>query len=149
LTKKGKLKREKFPLPEEILANDCKIFTKTKMVDPCEKNFYQVKIQGNFYNAAAENGWVFKDRECESFSYDLLPNPNNPISTPVTTTPTVSTMPYSTPTTTPSSSIMPSASPSVSPSLSNQPSCSSGKAGCKKTKNTKAVRKTRTTRFRR
>ena len=129
------------PLPKEILAKTCKLFTKTKMVDPCKPNFYQVKIQGNVYNAAAENGWVFKDRECESFSYDLLPNPNNPISTPVTTTPTVSTMPSSTPTTTPSSSIMTSASPTVSPSLSNQPS--------KKPKNTKAVRKMRTTSFRR
>ena len=44
-----------------------------KIVDPCEKNFWQVNLKGKMYNENAENGWVYKDKECESYSFEKLP----------------------------------------------------------------------------
>ena len=69
----GTYKREKKTLAEEIKADKCQYLTTTKIVDPCQKNFYQINLQGRLYNEDAENGWVYKDKECNSYAFDALP----------------------------------------------------------------------------
>ena len=43
------------------------------MVDPCKPNFWSIGIQGSLYNVDAENGWVFKDKDCQTFVISKLP----------------------------------------------------------------------------
>ena len=69
----GSYKRIKKELPKEIKGNDCAVFETEKEVNPCEKNFWQINLKGMLYNADAENGYVYKDKECESYTFDELP----------------------------------------------------------------------------
>ncbi len=119
----GKYKKEWIALPDVIPANTCKMFDHVKEVDAREKNFYHVKIQGNIYNSFAENNWVFKDRTCESFTFDELPMYMEPIIIP-TSTPTKSAIPSYRPTSAPSVSNYPSTNPSSQPSTTTIPSFS-------------------------
>ena len=54
-------------------AGTCETYETRKMVNPCEKNFWQIRIQGSVYNEDAGNGWVFQDKDCKSFAFDSLP----------------------------------------------------------------------------
>ena len=69
----GTYKRDKTPLPREIVGGRCAVFSTTKMVDPCKPNFWSIGIQGSLYNVDAENGWVFKDKDCQTFVISKLP----------------------------------------------------------------------------
>ena len=108
-------------MPDVIPANTCKKFDHIKEVDATEKNFYHVKIQGNIYNKFAENNWVFKDRTCESFTFDELPMYMEPLIIP-TSTPTKSAIPSHRPTSVPSVSNYPSTNPTSQPSTTTVPS---------------------------
>ena len=102
---KGKLIRDKTSLPAELKANTCTPFETVKAVNPCKSNFWQVKIQGSLYNKKAENGYVYKDKNCESFKYDTLPKIDA----------------ESKPSSVPSVSVSPTGSPSVSTEPSAAP----------------------------
>lgn len=76
----GKYVRIKELLPSTLEANTCETFTTRKVVDPCERNFWQINVKGSLYNANAENGWVYKDKKCASFAFDSLPAPTADVS---------------------------------------------------------------------
>jgi hypothetical protein len=128
----GTFKRDKTPLPREIVGGRCAVFSTTKMVDPCKQNFWSIGIQGSLYIANAENGWVFKDKDCQTYSISNLPivDPESkpsrsptiePTSSP-TTSPTLSSKPSARPTSKPTLSTRPSSSPTTSPTVSSKPS---------------------------
>ena len=73
--KTGKLIRIKEKLPSSLDGGECKKFSKEKTINPCEKNFHQVKIQGLLYNKNEANAWFYKDRDCADFSYVKLDPP--------------------------------------------------------------------------
>ena len=125
----GTYKRDKKPLPREIVGGRCAVFSTTKMVDPCKPNFWSIGIQGSLYNVDAENGWVFKDKDCQTYLFSNLPivDPESepltlePTSSP-TTSPTLSSKPSVRPTSKPTLSTRPSSRPTTSPTVSSKPS---------------------------
>jgi hypothetical protein len=128
----GTYKRDKKPLPREIEDGRCAVFSTTKMVDPCKPNFWSIGIQGSLYNVDAEDGWVFKDKDCQTYLFSNLPivdperKPSGsptlkPTSSP-TTSPTLSSKPSVRPTSKPTLSTRPSSNPTSSPTVSSKPS---------------------------
>ena len=73
--KTGKLIWIKEKLPFSLDGGECKSFSTEKTINPCEKNFHQVKIQGLLYNKNEANAWFYKDRDCVDFSYVKLDPP--------------------------------------------------------------------------
>jgi hypothetical protein len=120
----GSFKRVTRPLEKEIAAGRCikRVFQKT--VNPCEKNFWSIGLQGSLFNANAENGWVFKDKDCTAYEISELPiaDPEMRPSAIPTVSPSLSGKPSARPTTNPTLSTKPSANPSISPTLSAKPS---------------------------
>ena len=148
--KKGKYIRNKDTLPSSIKglasakgSNCYESKSVTKTIDPTEKNFFQINVEGSVYNS--QNKKHFRDKECKSFKFVELPiiDPSAPSASPTTSPttsvkpsvgPSVSQAPSSVPSTSvspsssPSNSMKPStipsnsASPSASPSISQAPS---------------------------
>ena len=128
----GTYKKEKKSLPGVMPAGSCAAFKTTKMVDPCKPNFWQVNIHGSLFNPNAENGWVFKDKDCHSFTFAKLfivdplglssDSPTVAPTTIPTASPTSSSKPSACPTSQPTLSTRPSLNPTASPTLSSKPS---------------------------
>jgi hypothetical protein len=69
---KGKPVRKE-PIGDEIAAGRCIKKSFLKKVNPCEKNFWSIGLQGSIFNPNAENGFVFKDKDCRTFERSDLP----------------------------------------------------------------------------
>jgi hypothetical protein len=160
---KGKYVKKKDTLPSSIKglgsakgSNCYEPKSVTKIVDPTEKNFFQINVEGSVYNS--QNIKHFRDKECKSFKFVQLPiiDPSAPSASPTTSPtssvepsagPSVSQAPSSAPTTsvspssspsnsmkpsiTPSSSVSPSSSPSISQAPSSAPSTSAAPSSSK------------------
>lgn len=69
----GKYGRNKTDLKLEMVPGSCQTISFPKDVNPCEKNFWQVNVEGREYIGDAENGWHYKDKDCLSYTFDELP----------------------------------------------------------------------------
>ena len=74
----GKYGRDKTNLKASYPPNSCEELTFSKLVNPCEKNFWQVNIEGKEYISDAEFGWHYKDKDCLSYTFDELPQFGGP-----------------------------------------------------------------------
>ena len=127
---KGKYLRQKESLPSSIKGlnspTDSNCYEPepvTKTIDPTEKNFFQINVEGSVYNEL--NIQHFRDKECKSFEFVQLPiiDPSAPSASP-TMSPSTSVSPSVVPSVSqePSSAPSTSVSPSSSPSISMEPS---------------------------
>ena len=56
----------------------------TKVIDPTEKNYHQINVQGRYFNNDNGNVMYFRDVQCHSYTFDSLPlfDPGAPSSEP-------------------------------------------------------------------
>lgn len=78
---KGKPVRKE-PIGDEIADGKCIKKSFLKKVNPCEKNFWSIGLQGSIFNPNAENGFVFKDKDCRTFKRSDLPVIDLPVIDP-------------------------------------------------------------------
>jgi hypothetical protein len=136
----GKYKRDKENLPRSILGLDSEASNCyepapiTKVIDPTEKNFFQINVEGRDYNNDDSNILYFRDKECKSYTFVNLPliDPDTPSTSP-SSFPSTSMKPSVAPSTSQAPSGLPSTSvsPSVVPSISQAPSKSPKSKGGK------------------